>query len=412
MNKQTLFVCLAIFLPVLVPARCIKVGKTGEASTIQQALVLAAAGDTILISAGTYYEGSLNIRKPVVLLGQDKPVLDGEGKYEIIAIRSDKVTIRGLRLRNSGVSSIEDIAAIKLYNCRDVIIADNEIQDCFFGIYAQEVRSSIFENNRLLATSDTEQKSGNGIHCWKSDSLQVINNTVSGHRDGIYFEFVTHSLVWRNCSEQNLRYGLHFMFSHEDAYIGNVFRNNGAGVSVMFTHKVKMFNNSFEDNWGDAAYGLFLKEISDSYIFGNRFLHNTSGIFMEGVSRVLIERNEFSANGWGMKIQASCLDNNIVANNFSGNSFDVATNGSLVMSRFDRNYWDKYEGYDLNRDGIGDIPYRPVSLFSMIVEKNPTAMMLFRSFMTTLLDRTEKVIPSLTPEGLKDNFPSMKPVFP
>ena len=30
-------------------------------------------------------------------------------------------------------------------------------------------------------------------------------------------------------------------------------------------------------------------------------------------------------------------------------------------------------------------------------------MMLFRSFMTTFLDKTEKIIPSLTPENLKDD---------
>jgi nitrous oxidase accessory protein len=200
------------------------------------------------------------------------------------------------------------------------------------------------------------------------------------------------------------------MFSHNDAYISNVFRNNGAGVSVMFTHGVKMFNNYFEENWGDAAYGIFLKEISDSYIIGNKFLKNTSGIFMEGASRIKVEKNEFKDNGWAMKIQASCMDNEIVNNNFEGNTFDVGTNGTLVMNSFDHNYWDKYEGYDLNRDNTGDVPYRPVSLYSMIVEKNPAAMMLYRSFMTTLLDKSEKILPTLTPENLKDNYPFMKPL--
>jgi len=171
-----------------------------------------------------------------------------------------------------------------------------------------------------------------------------------------------------------------------------------------------MLNNIFEKNWGDGAYGLLLKEISDSHISGNKFVNNTSGIFMEGTTRLLVEKNEFINNGWGMKIQASCMDNTITHNNFLSNTFDVATNGSLVLNSFDHNYWDKYEGYDLNRDHVGDIPYRPVSLYSMIVEKNPPAMMLFRSFMVSLLDKTEKVLPSLTPENLKDNYPYMKPL--
>ena len=200
------------------------------------------------------------------------------------------------------------------------------------------------------------------------------------------------------------------MFSHNDAYISNILRNNGAGVSVMFTHGVKMFNNYFEDNWGNGAFGLLLKEISDSYVMGNKFTNNTSGIFMEGATRIRVERNEFKSNGWGMKIQASCMDNTITANNFLSNTFDVGTNGSLVLNTFDRNYWDKYEGYDLNKDNTGDIPFHPVSLFSIIAEKNPPAMMLFRSFMVSLLDKTERIMPSLTPENLKDNYPYMKPL--
>lgn len=131
---------------------------------------------------------------------------------------------------------------------------------------------------------------------------------------------------------------------------------------------------------------------------------------MEGSNRIQIEENQIENNGWGLKIQSSCMDNILSRNNFVNNTFDVATNGSLALNTFTKNYWDKYEGYDLNKDGTGDVPYRPVSLFSMIVEKYPMAMLLFRSFMSKLLDRTERVIPSLTPENLKDDAPSMKPI--
>ena len=79
-----------------------------------------------------------------------------------------------------------------------------------------------------------------------------------------------------------------------------------------------------------------------------------------------------------------------------------------MLNSFDHNYWDKYEGYDINRDKIGDVVYRPISMFSVIIEKNPPAMILFRSIMVSLLDKTEKIIPSLTPENLKDNFPLMR----
>ena len=198
------------------------------------------------------------------------------------------------------------------------------------------------------------------------------------------------------------------MFSNDDSYISNLFKNNGAGVAVMFSKSLKMFNNTFEENWGDSAYGLLLKEISDGYIFNNHFIKNTAAIYMEGTSRIKMEKNVFESNGWAIKVQASCMDNELVSNNFLGNTFDISTNGSLVLNTFNSNYWDKYEGYDLDKNGTGDVPYHPLSLFAVLTEKNPSSMLLFRSFMITLLDKSEKVLPSITPDNFIDNTPLMK----
>lgn len=132
------------------------------------------------------------------------------------------------------------------------------------------------------------------------------------------------------------------------------------------------------------------------------------GIHLEGTSRIDIQRNIFRENGWAIKVQASCENNDFHHNNFTGNSFDVGTNGSISLNDFYNNYWDKYEGYDINKDGVGDVAHHPVSLYSMIVEQNPYTLMLFRSFTVQLLDKAEKAIPSLTPENLTDQKPLMK----
>ena len=409
--KGLLFILCMTGVCTIAQAKKLLVGHNHVYQTIRSAIQDASAGDTIWVESGTYQEKNLVINKQLVLIGIHFPVLDGEKKYEVISVRADGVVIDGFKIMHSGISSVEDFGGIKIYNCRDVIIENNVLDDTFFGIYAQQGTNCTIRNNRLTAYQTEEQQSGKGIHCWKSDSMRIIGNTISGHRDGIYFEFVTNSIIWRNDSFKNLRYGLHFMFSHNNAYITNIFRNNGSGVAVMYSHGVRMFNNVFRENWGDAAYGLLLKEISDSYIEGNLFEKNTTGIYMEGASRIQLERNEFRNNGWGLKIQASCMDNVVTKNDFTGNTFDVGTNGSLVLNTFNYNYWDKYEGYDLNKDKIGDVPYRPVSLYSMIVEKNPPAMMLFRSFITSLMDKTEKILPSITPVNLIDEHPMMKKQF-
>ncbi len=399
---------ILLFFCLISNAKTITVGRLYPVKTIKQAIALANDGDIIIVTQGVYKEENIIINKKIKFLGKNFPVLDGQNKAEVLSVAADSVVIKGFKIINSGHAALDDPCGIKVYDRNFVVIENNILDNNFFGIYLQNCKNAVVKNNTIKAYGKQEQLIGNGIHCWKSDNLQIIGNKISGHRDGIYFEFVTQSVIWRNISSYNIRYGLHFMFSNDDSYITNVFKGNGAGVAVMFTKNVKMFNNYFEENWGDSAYGLLLKEISDSYIFNNRFARNTSGIYMEGTSRIKVEKNIFEANGWGMKIQASCMENEIVNNNFLGNTFDISTNGSLVLNTFNSNYWDKYEGYDLNKDGFGDVPYHPLSLFSVLTENNPSSMILFRSFMITLLDKSEKVLPSITPDNFIDKKPLMK----
>jgi nitrous oxidase accessory protein len=389
-------------------ARVLLVGR-GEAFTGLHAAVAAAAeGDTVLLKKGVYKEGNIQITKSIILLGEEGAVLDGEGQHEILTLSGKAIVVKGIHFKSSGYSSTKDFASISVVDASYVVIENNTITDAFFAIHVANAQHCLIQNNRISGLTKTEQTSGNGIHLWKCDDMLVQNNEVQGHRDGIYFEFVTNSLILDNNSHHNIRYGLHFMFSNYDAYAGNTFKENGAGVAVMYSHHVVMHGNAFDHNWGANAYGILLKEINDAQIYDNHFDQNTVGILMESTNRITILQNQFAGNGWALRIQASCSDNEIVLNNFWGNTFDVATNGSLSLNHFLRNYWDKYDGYDLNRDGKGDVAYHPVSMYSMVIEQNPNAVMLMRSFMVTLLDKAEKAIPSLTPEAMADAAPSMK----
>ena len=406
-----LFLIASLFLLSLsaFSATTIKVEKNGPVPSVKQAILLASDGDTILVSEGTYKEGAIVINKSIVLKGVNYPVLDGESKYEIISILASDVTVDGFKIINSGTSGTEDFAAVKFSQVRNIVIRNNILDNNFFGIYAEASTNSRIEKNIITSDAESESNSGNGIHCWKSDSLLILDNTIKKHRDGIYFEFVSNSVIVRNISIGNIRYGLHFMFSNDDVYIQNYFKENGSGVAVMYSKRVNMIYNFFTQNWGDAAYGLLLKEISDSNIQSNYFYTNTTAVVLEGSSRIYFSHNDFSDNGWGLRIQASCMDVEVIKNNFIANTFDVATNGSLVLNKFSQNYWDKYEGYDLNKDSYGDVPFRPLSLFSVIVENNPTATILYRSFIVSLLEKSEKIIPTLTPEAFIDDQPVLKP---
>jgi nitrous oxidase accessory protein len=398
-----LFVCRA-------EARVLKVGKNMTYETIGAAVKTAQENDSVWVYPGVYAEGNIIITRPLHLIGINNPVLDGQGKYEILTISTKNVVITGFTLRNAGTSVMRDFAAVKIINAQNITLSHCIIQNAYFAIHCANSSQFTIRNNTITGQKQGEQNSGNGIHLWKCSGALIENNRVTGHRDGIYFEFVTGSLIRGNNSSRNIRYGLHFMFSHNDSYIKNTFKHNGAGVAVMYSHGVTMEENHFEENWGASAYGILLKDITDSHIRRNHFLKNTSGLFMEGSSRTTVENNIFKNNGWALRVQSSCTDNRFTQNNFFSNSFDAATNGSLVLNTFDSNYWDKYKGYDLNRDGRGDIPYYPVTLYSVLVEKNPFTLILMNSFMVSLMDEAERALPTITPEHLADKSPLIKPV--
>jgi nitrous oxidase accessory protein len=401
---------LLLLAALVVPATAqeIIVTPEGPVATLGAALRQARSGDRIVVQAGIYREPTIVVDKAVEIIGEKGAVLDGQEANQIMTITGDSVTVRGLVFRNVGTSFVEDRAAIKVNAAQHCTIADNRFEDTFFAIYLAKVAHCRVAGNEIIGAKASESQSGNGIHLWYSKDITVENNTVHGHRDGIYFEFVEDSRVAGNVSENNLRYGLHFMFSDRCAYRDNTFRDNNAGVAVMYTKHVEMIGNRFEHNWGSAAYGLLLKDITDSRIADNTFRANTIGIYVEGSNRLTVEHNNFLENGWAIKLMADAQDNRFARNNFIGNSFDVATNSRHHYSTFSENYWDNYQGYDLDRDGFGDKPFRPVRLFSLMVEHNEPSLLLLRSFFIDLLDAAERVIPSLTPETLVDDRPVMR----
>ncbi|MBP7399914.1 MAG: nitrous oxide reductase family maturation protein NosD [Chitinophagales bacterium] len=411
MKYSAIFFVIIVLVCVL-PAQTVSDNSSAEKTSgiLQQKIDAASPYDTLIIDGGIYKEFNVVIKKPLVIIGKNYPVLEIDYKGEGFIIESDSVTIDGWVIQHSKPSDLHENAAIRLSQVKHIQVLNNKITDNYFCIYLAKSDSSIVKNNTIKSIPKSENTSGNGVHLWKCDAITIENNTITGTRDGIYLEFVSNSIISGNNCFKNIRYGLHFMFSNDDAYLKNVFTENGAGVAVMYSKGVQMHNNTFQKNRGSSSFGLLLKDITDSEIEGNTFYDNAVAIHMEGSNRVLAKQNSILENGWGLVITANCTDVAFEKNNFISNSFDVSTNGTLVLNTFNGNYWDKYEGYDLDRDAMGDVPYHPVSLFAIIVDKIPEAIMLYRSFAQYLIDKAEKILPGLTPENLVDKTPYMKPV--
>ncbi len=368
----------------------------------------AKEGSTLLIKSGTYKVDNIQINKSLSIIGENYPIIEGNNKDEVLTISANHVNIKGLTIKNAGISYLQENAAIKLNESAYCRIEDNILLNNFFGIYLSKSHSCYLARNRIEAYDQFESSSGNGIHLWYSKGITIEANEIIGHRDGIYFEFVRHSLVINNYSKKNIRYGLHFMFSDSCTYVKNTFEDNGAGVAVMYTRNVTMRGNKFINNWGPASFGVLLKDLNDCLIDKNLFSNNTNGLYVEGCNRITVRENTFIGNGWAVKLMANSMYNYFFRNNFIANSFDVMTNSRNTFNHFAENYWSKYKGYDLNKDGFGDVAYRPVNMFSFLVEKNQSAMILLHSLFVELLNIAESVIPSLTPINLIDDKPMMK----
>ncbi|WP_411894213.1 nitrous oxide reductase family maturation protein NosD [Winogradskyella sp. A2] len=405
-------IVLLIFTSYLAAAKTRTVCAVGcDFTSIQKAVDSANNGDDIFIKAGLYNESNIIIyKKSLHIVGEEGTIIDTQNNGYGFSVEATDITIKNLVIKNIEVSYTKEYAAILLFKSYDFVIENVTVENAFFGFLIQKSKDGKIHNNTISGEGKAEADSGNAIHLWHCENVKITNNDVRRMRDGIYLEFGNSSYISDNYSTENMRYGLHFMFSNNNTYENNIFEANGAGVAVMFSKKIKMFSNIFKKNWGTASYGILLKEINDAELKHNIFEDNTIGINADGTNRITYTENTFTNNGYAIKVHGACYENNYTRNNFLYNSFDLSYSGKLNDNKFENNYWSNYTGYDLNKDGIGDIPYRPVKLFSYLVNRTPESIVLLRSLFIDIIDFSEKVSPVFTPENLIDNNPLMAQV--
>ena len=160
-----------------------------EVKSISEGVKIAMEFDTLLVKKGTYKEHNILIDKPLTLIGEDYPIIDGEEKGEIIRIVSDGVTIDGFFIINVGTSYTTDYAAIRVVKSENFLIQNVVLEKLFFGIYLEKSNYGIVYHNKIIGDAKDEYNSGNGIQLWYSHHVEVSNNIVQGARDGIYLEF-------------------------------------------------------------------------------------------------------------------------------------------------------------------------------------------------------------------------------
>lgn len=420
--KRSLGAAFGILGCIVTPllASQFRVGVMGEYGTIGEAIGHAGKGDTILVSKGVYHE-QVQIDKPLVLLGLDWPVIDGEARDgDVVTVKADSVTVRGFIIQRSGSRIFYNDSGLKLLGVCGARIEGNHFLDTNYGVYVQRACDNLVRRNSFYGRAErkTEETTGDGIHLWNSPRNRIEANDIQQHRDGIYIEFSPQTMVLRNHVSHVIRYGLHYMYSNDNLYEENIFEESRTGSALMYSKHITLRRNVFQRNRGSRAFGILFKDCNDSLMEENILRENTTGIFMDGSNRNLIRRNLIEGNGWALDLFTSCDQNIFVENSFLWNDYDLLLDTRRTTNRFFGvtvagdtvgNFWNGYQGYDLNGDGMGDVPYRPLKFFSYLSKRYPDLRVLMGGPAAQALQWAERAFPILSAEGVEDRFPLMRP---
>jgi nitrous oxidase accessory protein len=400
-------------------------------------LARAADGATIEVPPGLY-RGPLTIERPVRLHGSGHAHLRGDGQTHTVAIRAADVFLDGFEISGSGLDLGRDHAAVHVTGARAVIV-NNRIHDALHGVYVRQAERVRIEGNVITGTRTTEQavdplaargtpaegelcevdlnqnRRGNGVHIWNSSGHVVARNTIRDTRDGVYLSFVDRSEV-RGNDIANVRYGLHYMYSDDNFFEDNLFRDSAAGAALMSSHGFVLRRNRFLASQGHRSYGVLLQTVEDSTLEENEIIGNTVGVFFESGHGNRLIGNRIDRNHIGIHVSDSSDGNLFAANRFAGNLHTVETTGGNLTSQWALNgrgnYWDGAVTIDLDRNGIADVPHRELDLFGPLRRELPSIGLLSGSPAERLLRfvHTRLALPGLS--GVVDPAPLTKGPLP
>ena len=303
--------------------------------TIQKAVEYADPGDTIIVKPGIYYEKPIEITKPLTIKSEKgadyttvKPI--AEDYKAVFIISSSYVTIEGFRIEGS-VKNTSQIG---------IIVEDEKMYKA--GIYLSKLTSNCEISENVIVNHNY------GIMSIGSADNLIKDNIIINNSDGIFL---------RSFDPAKTTY-LHTYMTNTTITNNKVLYND-IGIILIVADK-----NLIESN----------------EIFGNKY-----GIQLAGSNKNTIKNNEISANTYGIYLYAWKIHfekpiktfkvsyNEIYLNDFIANELHAFSSESTslwnsphpvtytyngkVYKNYIGNYWDSYQGYDRNKDGIGDYPY-------------------------------------------------------
>jgi nitrous oxidase accessory protein len=383
-------------------------GAAELVSPLQARVDAAPPGSTLEVPAGEY-RGDLVLDRPLRLLGRGRPRLVGSGRGSVVSVRAPDVSIQGFDIDGLGGGDLgRDSAGVHVAAPR-AMVKDCRIVDSLFGVYlrAADASSVIGCSIRGIAGKAPGEK-GSGIHVWNTEGFQLEGNEIVDVRDGFYIQSSFHGRVLDNVA-RDLRYGLHYMFSDDNVFEGNLFQNGDAGTAIMYSRRIVFRRNRFVRNRGFASVGLLFKTCDDILAEDNLIADNARGIFLEDSSRNVFRRNVIAGSDAAIVLYDSCSRNRFEGNSFVGNMTPLNLVGQRTDTVFVGNYWSDADALDLDGDGRGDRPYRLSSVFDHFRGNLLAADLMAQGFGARALAVAERTFPVLRLVPVEDPAPLVRP---
>ncbi len=400
------------------------VPSRGEAASdfpgsIAEAIARAAPGDTIIVPPGTYRE-QVTVDKPLTLVGEGRPVIDGGGRGDVVVIAAEGVTLRGFVLRGSARDVAREPAGIRVTAPR-ATIEGNELRDVLYGISLLNSGGHVVRNNRITSIPGLPpERRGHAIYLFNASDCLVENNVIRYGKDGLFLGF-SHRNLLRGNEVSDVRYGIHYMYADNNEFHRNRFTRNIAGAAIMFSRGIVLRENVLADNRsGASGYGILLKDVDDVAIEGNFIHHNRLAITADGAPRspqgfVTVRGNFIGYNQVALELFTTA-NITFTGNTFLGNLEEVRSLGGDIAKRnrwaLDGrgNYWDGYRGFDADGDGIGDLPFQYKDAFADLRGDKGAVQAYAFTPAHAAIQLAARWFPALEPEvRLVDPAPLMEP---
>ncbi len=379
---------------------------------LQRLLSSAKAGDTIVVSQGLY-EGNITLTKRLTILGVNRPTIRGDGLGSVITVTADSCVVQGIVVERSGKMLVDEDAGILIKSNHNVI-RGNALRDILFGIYLFGADNNLVQENDIIGRKELELgERGSGIHLWNSYDNILAGNVIGNVRDGFYIQNASRTRIEHN-RVSGVRYGLHYMYADSNVFLDNSFTGNVAGAAVMYSRGIRIRNNAFVRNRGFASYGILFQDCHDMVVDSNIIADNNVGLFFEASRNNVFRHNIIARNDAALQMFQNSTGNIFTENNFIDNLSPLLVVGKNTQTHWNwngrGNFWSSYDGYDVNEDGVGDVPMKIQNVFQYLERKAPYLRLYLYSPAAQAFAASAKAFPVMDISTEVDDAPLTKPV--